>query len=195
VGHSQNSFIMENFVDELALAAGKDPYEFRRAALSKSPRHKSVLELAAEKAGRGKPLPAGIAGYRCRQPALSRRRHAEKESVMSSSTKVDTRIRHVTKPGANIFLELGFPPAEAKRLHAASRKQIDDTLRLKQQLMAELSQWIDEHGLKQTEAAQILNVSRPRVSDVVNQKVSKFSIDALVEMLNRVGKPVMLTIG
>ena len=33
--------------------------------------------------------------------------------------KIDTEIRHVTKPGANIFLELGFPPAEAKRLHAA----------------------------------------------------------------------------
>ena len=43
--------------------------------------------------------------------------------------KIDTEIRHVTKPGANIFLELGFPPAEAKRLHAASRKQINDTRR------------------------------------------------------------------
>jgi hypothetical protein len=35
--------------------------------------------------------------------------------------KIDTEIRHVTKPGANLFLELGFSPAEAKRLHAASR--------------------------------------------------------------------------
>ena len=41
--------------------------------------------------------------------------------------KIDTEIRHVTKPGANLFLELGFSPAEAKRLHAASRKQINDT--------------------------------------------------------------------
>ena len=38
--------------------------------------------------------------------------------------KIDTEIRHVTKPGANLFLELGFSPAEAKRLHAASRKRI-----------------------------------------------------------------------
>ncbi len=38
---------------------------------------------------------------------------------------IDTEIRHVTKPGANPFLELGFAPAEAKRLHAASRRQID----------------------------------------------------------------------
>ena len=40
---------------------------------------------------------------------------------------VDTEIRHVTKPGASLFLELGFAPAEAKRLQAASRKQINDT--------------------------------------------------------------------
>ena len=38
--------------------------------------------------------------------------------------KIDTEIRHVTKPGANLFLELGFSPEEAKRLKAASRKQI-----------------------------------------------------------------------
>jgi len=48
---------------------------------------------------------------------------------------IDTEIRHVTKPGANLFLELGFAPDEAKRLLAASRKQINDTRRLKQQLM------------------------------------------------------------
>ena len=39
--------------------------------------------------------------------------------------KIDTEIRHVTKPGANLFLELGFTPTEAKRLQAASRKQIN----------------------------------------------------------------------
>ena len=109
--------------------------------------------------------------------------------------KIDTEIRHITKPGANIFLELGFPPNEAKRLLAASRKQINDTRRLKQQLMDELSTWIAEHHLKQAEAAQILMVSRPRVSDVVNKKVAKFTIDTLVEMLSRVGKPVTLAIG
>lgn len=48
--------------------------------------------------------------------------------------KIDTKIRHVTKPGANLFLELGFSPAESRRLHAASRKQINDTRLLKQQL-------------------------------------------------------------
>jgi len=108
---------------------------------------------------------------------------------------IDTAIRHVTRPGANLFLELGFSPAEAKRLQAASRKQINDTRLLKQQLMLELSNWIEAHQLKQAEAAEILMVSRPRVSDVVNQKTAKFTIDTLVEMLSRIGKPVRLAIG
>jgi predicted XRE-type DNA-binding protein len=107
---------------------------------------------------------------------------------------VDTKVRHVTKPGTNLFLELGFAPVEAKRLHAASRKQINDTRLLKRQLMEELSIWIAEHHLKQADAAGILMVSRPRISDVVNKKTAKFTIDTLVEMLSRVGKPVKLAI-
>jgi isoquinoline 1-oxidoreductase beta subunit len=59
VGPSQNGFIIEGFIDELAQAAGKDPFEYRRALLGKSPRHKAVLELAANKANWGAPLPAG----------------------------------------------------------------------------------------------------------------------------------------
>lgn len=108
---------------------------------------------------------------------------------------IDTEIRHVTKPGANLFLELGFSAEEAKRLQTASRQQINDTQQLKEQLMSELAEWIEQHHLKQADAAQILMVSRPRVSDVVNKKTAKFTIDTLVEMLSRVGKPVRLAIG
>ncbi len=61
VGHSHNAFFSEGFVDELAEAAGKDPFEFRRAMLTDAPRHKAVLELAASKAQWSKPLPAGHA--------------------------------------------------------------------------------------------------------------------------------------
>jgi len=60
VGHSQNIFFMEGFIDEMAVAAKQDPFEFRRGLMSRQPRYKAVLEAAAEKAGWGKPLPAGV---------------------------------------------------------------------------------------------------------------------------------------
>lgn len=60
VGHSHTAFVVESFMDEAARAAGKDPVAFRRSLLANHPRHRGVLELAAAKAGWGKPLPAGV---------------------------------------------------------------------------------------------------------------------------------------
>jgi isoquinoline 1-oxidoreductase beta subunit len=59
VSHALNAFANESFIDEMAAAAGKDPYQFRLSLLDKQPRFAKVLKLAAEKSGWGKPLPKG----------------------------------------------------------------------------------------------------------------------------------------
>jgi isoquinoline 1-oxidoreductase subunit beta len=61
VGHSHTGFSVEAFLDEVAHAGGKDPYRLRRTLLANQPRMLAVLDLAAEKAHWGGPLPAGHA--------------------------------------------------------------------------------------------------------------------------------------
>jgi isoquinoline 1-oxidoreductase beta subunit len=69
VANTQNAFVNECMIDEMAVHTGKDPYMYRRTLLEKFPRHRQVLDLAAEKAGWGKPLPEnhyqGIAVHAC----------------------------------------------------------------------------------------------------------------------------------
>ena len=61
VGHSHSAFAVESFVDELAHAAGKDPYQYRKGLLAGAPRNRGVLDLVAAKSGWGGALPAGRA--------------------------------------------------------------------------------------------------------------------------------------
>ena len=60
VNTNQNGIYLECFIDEVAKAAGRDPLEFRRSLMAKHPKHLGVLNAAADKAGWGKPLPAGV---------------------------------------------------------------------------------------------------------------------------------------
>ena len=60
VNTNQNAVYIECFIDEVARAAGADPLAFRRALMSRYPKHLAVLNAAAESAGWGRPLPAGV---------------------------------------------------------------------------------------------------------------------------------------
>ncbi len=97
-------------------------------------------------------------------------------------SNIDTTITHVTPVSGNIFEDLGFEPKEASKL------------KIKAQLMSQISEWIKSKQLKQEEASQFLQVTRPRVSDVLRGKSGKFTIDALVDMLERIGKHVSIQI-
>lgn len=103
-------------------------------------------------------------------------------------------ITHRTPANGNIFADLGFAPEEAAKLLAEAAQAIDEKRALKQTLMVEIVGWIDEQNLKQAQAAEILGITRPRVSDVVNQKTPKFTVDSLVDMVLRTGKHVQLSV-
>ena len=107
---------------------------------------------------------------------------------------IETKSMHITPAGGNVFADLGFEPAEAAALKAESQRIISEKLAIKDSLMTELAGWIEAKKLKQAEAAEILGVTRPRVSDVINKKAIKFTIDALVDMLARTGKHVQLSV-
>lgn len=89
VGSTHTAFAVETFLDELAHAAGKDPVAFRRAMLAGEPRHRAVLDLVAEKAGWGTPLPPG----RARGIALHESFHSFVAQVAEVSQDKDGRVR------------------------------------------------------------------------------------------------------
>jgi predicted XRE-type DNA-binding protein len=101
-----------------------------------------------------------------------------------------SRIEHVTPAGGNVFADLGFAREEALALKAESDRIILEKLALKEAMMAEIASWIHDKRLKQQDAATILGVTRPRVSDVIRKKTANFSIDALVDMISRTGRQV-----
>ena len=89
--------------------------------------------------------------------------------------------RKLRRSSGNLFRDLGFPAEEA------------ENLRIRSELMARLSLLIEAEEWTQSEAAQLLGVSQPRVSALVRGKIDLFSIDTLVKMLSRVGLRVTVT--
>ena len=88
----------------------------------------------------------------------------------------------MTKSTGNVFADLGFSPAEARNL------------RMRSQLMTAIRKFIENERLTQAEAARRLNVSQPRVSDLIRGKIGRFSLDSLVNLLAAAGLELDLRI-
>ncbi len=100
VNLNQNAIYLESFIDELANAAGKDPLEFRRALMKNHPKHLAVLNAAAERAGWGKPLPAGVFRGICQTMGFGAYVAAVAEVSVSADGKLKIhRIVAATDPG------------------------------------------------------------------------------------------------
>ncbi len=106
----------------------------------------------------------------------------------------DLKSSHVTPAAGNVFADLGFSAQEAKGLLEDADVRIAKTEKLKEEAATAIAQWIKAEKLTQVAAAQVLKVSRPRVSDLVNFKLGRFSLDTLVAMLFRTGKNVELVV-
>src|SRR5437868_1325529 len=94
---------------------------------------------------------ASAAKVENREGSLSRR-NCRKEA--------DTKSRHGTSASGNVFIDLGFAPKEAKRLLAHADTQIDESIRLKQQLMDEIDEWMKDASVTQAAAAEVRKVEK-----------------------------------
>ncbi len=93
VGHSQNAFVVESFIDEIANTVKADPYAFRRKLLATAPRLQAVLDLAAAKSGWGKPAVAGR--YRGIAAHSSFGSHVAQVVEVSVTDEGHVRVHHV----------------------------------------------------------------------------------------------------
>ena len=84
----------------------------------------------------------------------------------------------ITRGSGNVFLDLGFPPHEAA------------VMLLRCELAEALRRWIDRESLTQAQAAERLGIAQPRVSEIVSNKVEKFSLDYLVGLCSKAGVTV-----
>lgn len=88
----------------------------------------------------------------------------------------------VTRSSGNVFKDLGFPEDEAEHL------------RVRADLLIQIQKALKARGLKQAEAAKVLGVTQPRVSDLVRGRIDLFSVDSLIDMLARLGIRVRLVV-
>ncbi|MEZ2741189.1 helix-turn-helix domain-containing protein [Paenalcaligenes hominis] len=104
-------------------------------------------------------------------------------------------VTHVSHSnGKSFFDDFGLSPEEIQRAELWTKKR-ERLIELKQELIEALRSWIAANRFKQAEVATILGISRPRVSDLINNKFEKFSLDALTEYVLRTDRNITLTLG
>lgn len=108
--------------------------------------------------------------------------------------KTGKQSTHVTPSGANIFLDLGYEPTTAAALDAESRRIIASKLALRTSLLKDLNAWINEEGLPIDEAVRALGISSLKFADIVNMKISAFTLEELASLLLRTGKSIKIQI-
>ena len=86
----------------------------------------------------------------------------------------------VTRSSGNVFRDLGFPPDKAEHLLVRA------------DLMIRIEKELASRGLKQAQAAKLLGISQPRVSDLLRGRIELFSADALIDLLARLGVKVRI---
>jgi predicted XRE-type DNA-binding protein len=89
----------------------------------------------------------------------------------------------VRRSSGNVFSDLGFSREEA------------ENLKIRTDLMIQLSKLIKTRRLTQAQAAGLFGVTQPRVSDLVRGKIDRFSIDTLIAMLGHAAVPVQIVVG
>jgi predicted XRE-type DNA-binding protein len=92
--------------------------------------------------------------------------------------------------GRSVFEDLGYSPQAARPLMDAVEEQVRRRNALKQVLVDELNREIEARHLNLTDAATMLLISRPRLSDISHAKFEKFSIDSALDLLHRLGKSI-----
>lgn len=88
----------------------------------------------------------------------------------------------VQRGSGNVFADLGFAPEEAVNLQVRS------------DLMVQLRKRLETLDVTQRQAARVLGVSRPRVSDLMRGRIDRFSVDMLIKLLGKAGAEVRLTV-
>ena len=88
----------------------------------------------------------------------------------------------MTRSSGNVFRDVGFPDDEAEHL------------RVRADLLIQIQKALKVRGLKQAEAAELLGVTQPRISDLVRGRIDVFSVDSLIDMLAKLGGRVKLVV-